>query len=367
MTTPAEGTHVPPATEAHAVQQIEHRLRRLGEQVEDAAGILDRLEQLTQAEQEKSDALLRLLTASDRELALQTRLADLTDALAAQTEQASALTENLQKLAQADAVDALADAVARREQLAALEDRLAKLVRTQFKTNTLSESQLEQLERAMTALRDVVEKRDARYDQVEVQSRARLDDARTQGRRDLAAELLPAIDGLELALANGREMLARRRHRLDTTSSAPPPAPPPAPHSWSDRLRAALGGQTFVTPAQPAADATQMLADRTESYALLDDVATWLAGLELAYDRFMGLLAAERIQVIEAQDQPFDPRLHVAVGAVEDVTRAPNTVHQVVRQGYRQGDRILRYAEVLVTRPRADGQSEESDQTQDGQ
>ena len=90
-------------------------------------------------------------------------------------------------------MDALADAVARREQLAALEDRLAKLVRTQFKTNTLSESQLEQLERAMTALREVVEKRDARYDQVEVQSRARLDDARAQGRRDLAAELLPAI------------------------------------------------------------------------------------------------------------------------------------------------------------------------------
>jgi molecular chaperone GrpE len=72
--------------------------------------------------------------------------------------------------------------------------------------------------------------------------------------------------------------------------------------------------------------------------------------LQLVYERAATLLATEEIQAIDALHKPFDPRLHVAVGTAERADLEPNRVVQVMRKGYRQRERVLRYAEVIVSR-----------------
>jgi molecular chaperone GrpE len=63
-----------------------------------------------------------------------------------------------------------------------------------------------------------------------------------------------------------------------------------------------------------------------------------------------GVLARHGVERMEAEGAGFDPELHEAVG-VRDTDEAPsNTVVEVVRAGYRVGDRVLRPARVIVSR-----------------
>ena len=78
--------------------------------------------------------------------------------------------------------------------------------------------------------------------------------------------------------------------------------------------------------------------------------SAWLAGLELSHNRVVSLLAADGIQPIDARGKPFDPRWHVAIDTVERNDLPANTVADVVRRGYQQGNRVIRYAEVVVTK-----------------
>lgn len=76
----------------------------------------------------------------------------------------------------------------------------------------------------------------------------------------------------------------------------------------------------------------------------------WLRNLALVRDRFLTLMAQEGIQPIQALKQPFDPRLHVVVQSEQRDDVPPNTVVREVRRGFRQANRVLRYAEVVVAR-----------------
>ena len=79
-------------------------------------------------------------------------------------------------------------------------------------------------------------------------------------------------------------------------------------------------------------------------------IQAWLQGLALVQQRFVALLATEDIQQIDALHRRFDPRLHVAVDTAVRDDVAPNQIVAVARKGYRQRERILRYAEVVVAR-----------------
>jgi molecular chaperone GrpE len=57
---------------------------------------------------------------------------------------------------------------------------------------------------------------------------------------------------------------------------------------------------------------------------------------------------AERIGTV---GEPFDPAVHDAVETVDDDAAAPGTVVSEKRSGWRLGDRLLRPAQVVVTRP----------------
>lgn len=80
------------------------------------------------------------------------------------------------------------------------------------------------------------------------------------------------------------------------------------------------------------------------------EAAAWAQGVSMIQRKFQNLLDAEGLTRIEALGQPFDPALHEAI-AHEDTDQHPSGhVTEVLRQGYKLGDRVIRPALVKVAR-----------------
>jgi molecular chaperone GrpE len=74
-------------------------------------------------------------------------------------------------------------------------------------------------------------------------------------------------------------------------------------------------------------------------------------GVSMIQNQFLDLLRRYGITRIEAQGQPFDPNLHQAVMQQPSQHQPPNTVLQVLEQGFMIHDRVLRPARVIVSVP----------------
>ena len=80
------------------------------------------------------------------------------------------------------------------------------------------------------------------------------------------------------------------------------------------------------------------------------DCTDFRSGIELIYRQFQDALQKIGVQQIVATGQPFDPRVHEAVGMV-DTTEIPDRhVFDEVQHGYKYKDRMLRPAMVRVAR-----------------
>ena len=80
----------------------------------------------------------------------------------------------------------------------------------------------------------------------------------------------------------------------------------------------------------------------------------WGQGILLVERNLRGVLAAEGVEPIGAIGDEFDPRLHEALGSAPSSDVAEGHVMQVVRQGYRKGERVLRPTQVVIARRAAD-------------
>jgi molecular chaperone GrpE len=78
------------------------------------------------------------------------------------------------------------------------------------------------------------------------------------------------------------------------------------------------------------------------------DGATWSNGIELIVRKLQTILDSEGIERINQNRVPFDPNLHEAISNEDNPDFASGEVIEVVRQGYKLGDRILRPAMVRV-------------------
>jgi molecular chaperone GrpE len=172
--------------------------------------------------------------------------------------------------------------------LAALEKQLGKLGREQYKANTLAEAQAERLAATLETLQATIERQQAA--QAEAVRKARL---------DVLTALLPVLDGLEAGLKSG----GRHAYRLHRQGSA---------------------------------EAATLTA--------------WLDGQRLLRDRLLALLEAEGVRPILALGQPFDPYRHVAMGTARDESLPEGQIVVEEQRGYAAGDRVLRYARVVVVR-----------------
>lgn len=85
---------------------------------------------------------------------------------------------------------------------------------------------------------------------------------------------------------------------------------------------------------------------------------SWLRGVDLAAQRLRDQLGRSGVTPIAAQGEPFDPHVHEALMEVDARGGAtPGTVAQVIRPGWKRGDRVLRAARVAVVREPAERHS----------
>jgi molecular chaperone GrpE len=80
-------------------------------------------------------------------------------------------------------------------------------------------------------------------------------------------------------------------------------------------------------------------------------------GVELIVKQMEEVLSRMQVSPIATVGEPFDPRLHEALGAVERDDLPDNYVAEEIRRGYKLRDRMLRPAMVrVVTNPKQVGE-----------
>jgi molecular chaperone GrpE len=74
-------------------------------------------------------------------------------------------------------------------------------------------------------------------------------------------------------------------------------------------------------------------------------------GVAMVRDQVLEAFKRHGIAPMNALGGPFDPHVHEAVMQLPDGNQPPNTVIQVLEQGYMIHDRVLRVAKVIISAP----------------
>ncbi len=75
-----------------------------------------------------------------------------------------------------------------------------------------------------------------------------------------------------------------------------------------------------------------------------------LEGVRMVRRQFEKALESQKCTQIAALNQPFDPNFHQAIQQFESDEVAPNTVVHVAQEGYLLADRVVRPAQVIVSK-----------------
>jgi molecular chaperone GrpE len=192
-----------------------------------------------------------------------------------------------------------------------LEQEIRKLGKTQLKVNLLVEEQSAQVKQSLIVAQTAQEQNSHLLETLSAERAA-------HAQKDTLEAILPALDGLEHAIASGQRYL---------------------------QIRDRAAGKPNLTPEQALLVSP---ADR----AIL---AGWLNGLNLVRERFLAILEAGGVTPIPSVGHLFDPYLHVAVGTSTQIPAGmeptPNTIVAEERRGYRTQAGVIRFAEVVVYRP----------------
>lgn len=97
----------------------------------------------------------------------------------------------------------------------------------------------------------------------------------------------------------------------------------------------------------PALDDLERALDQTPASQAQEP---WVEGFRLVGRKLLTLLQQAGIARIGAVGEPFDPRLHEALAErpADHPDEKADTIKEVIRPGYRLGDRVLRPAQVIV-------------------
>lgn len=75
------------------------------------------------------------------------------------------------------------------------------------------------------------------------------------------------------------------------------------------------------------------------------------SGVEMIFKQFGDMLSKLGVEIIDPIGQTFDPNIANAVNQIQDEKLGENEVAQVFQKGYKIGDKVIRYAMVVVANP----------------
>ena len=105
------------------------------------------------------------------------------------------------------------------------------------------------------------------------------------------------------------------------------------------------GGSNVLKSILPILDDMQRATAASEKS---EDIAALREGERLVVQKFIDTLRQLRVVEIEALDAPFDENLHEAVARFTAGEDKKGKVIDVVERGYMLGDKVLRFAKVVV-------------------
>ena len=76
--------------------------------------------------------------------------------------------------------------------------------------------------------------------------------------------------------------------------------------------------------------------------------AAFKKGVEMTMSELVKILSSLGVEIIGNVGDQFDPNLHNAIMHTEDDTVPENTITQVFQQGFRMGEKMIRFAMVQV-------------------
>lgn len=336
---PQTGASLPPFDLA----QVQRRLLQVSNQVDALQDMVRQMNSEVSQETAQLSLLVQYLTkTARREEPLGEKLVEFTEQMSADHEQLIFLSRKLTELATQEQLVRMATLMATQSQVMELIEAVRELGRIQQRAIDLGEDRDRQVGGVLDTLNAVLVGRRQAAEQAHSPAPDKIEELQKQARGDFAADFLPALDGLEAVLDEGRMLLARQRQEITEWNQGQ--QDPRTPSSGLvNRLRSRLTGESEEGPA--------LTPGSPESVAVAKVLSGWLKGLALVRDRFIALMAQEGIQPIAALRQRFDPTLHVAVHSEIRTDLPPDTVVRELRKGFRQGRRVLRYTEVVVARP----------------
>jgi len=81
------------------------------------------------------------------------------------------------------------------------------------------------------------------------------------------------------------------------------------------------------------------------------DSAAWASGIDMIYRKLMAILDAEGVKaILPAAGEAFDPNVHEAVSHESSDGHSEGQIIDVIHQGYRIGERVIRPALVRVAK-----------------
>jgi molecular chaperone GrpE len=80
------------------------------------------------------------------------------------------------------------------------------------------------------------------------------------------------------------------------------------------------------------------------------EIASWAKGIDLIYRKLKAILDTEGVEVIPAEGEIFDPNFHEAISQEESEDHKEGEILEVIQQGYKIGDRVLRPALVRIAK-----------------
>jgi len=106
------------------------------------------------------------------------------------------------------------------------------------------------------------------------------------------------------------------------------------------------GGEKFITAILPVLDDMERAIANGEK---TDDPEVLREGMTLIYQKFMKTLEAQGVSKIETEDADFDTDVHEAVAMVPGMgDDKKGKVIDCLQQGYKLNDKVIRHAKVAV-------------------